>query len=140
MDHSSLSRAVFSLASAALPAVVPATIPVWGPPAVELFGVNIPIASMVLSMIGLGMARGVSAAREGNTPGGRYLTGVLVMILFGIVIERQPGPGVAIAWGIGVGASGIVAFDLMKERFVSWFGNILTAMFGKGPGAGGDAA
>jgi hypothetical protein len=76
---------------------------------------------MILSMIGLGMARGVSAAREGSPPGGHYLTGVLVMILFGLVVERQPGPGVAIAWGIGVGGSGIVLYDLLRDRVVSMF-------------------
>ena len=140
MDAHSFVRIASNAATTVLPAVAPATIPVWGPPAVELFGVNIPIASMVLSMVGLAMARGVSAAREGKSPGGRYLTGVLVMILFGIVVERQPGPGVAIAWGIGVGASGIVAFDLLKDRFIGWFGNVLAAAFGKKPGAGGDEA
>lgn len=122
MDAPSLIRAAAANATAVvLPSVAPATIPAWGPPAVELFGVNIPIASMALSMVGLAMARGVSAAREGSAPGGRYLTGVLVMILFALVVERQPGPGVAIAWGIGVGASGIVLYDLMRDRVLSMF-------------------
>lgn len=121
MDVPSLLRASANTAAVALPTVVPATIPAWGPPAVELFGVNIPIASMFLSMVGLGMARGVSAAREGKTPGGRYLTGVLMLILFALVVERQPGPGVAIAWGIGVGASGIVLYDLLRDRIIAIF-------------------
>lgn len=121
MDVPSLLRASANTAAVALPTVVPATIPAWGPPMVELFGVNIPIASMFLSMVGLGMARGVSAAREGKTPGGRYLTGVLMLILFALVVERQPGPGVAIAWGIGVGASGIVLYDLLRDRIIAIF-------------------
>lgn len=121
MDVPSLLRASANTAAVALPTVVPATIPAWGPPAVELFGVNIPIASMFLSMVGLGMARGVSAAREGKTPGGRYLTGVLMLILFALVVEQQPGAGVAIAWGIGVGGSGIVLYDLLRNRIVSLF-------------------
>jgi hypothetical protein len=121
MQVAELARAAANAAVVSLPAVAPATIPVWGPPAVELFGVNIPIASMALSMVGLAMARGVSAAREGMAPGGRYLTGVLVMILFGLVVERQPGPGVAIAWGIGVGGSGIVLYDLLRDRVVALF-------------------
>jgi hypothetical protein len=121
MDVSSLARAAANTAAIALPAVAPATIPAWGPPAVELFGVNIPIASMALSMFGLAMARGVSSAREGRATGGHYLTGVLVMILFGLVVERQPGPGVAIAWGIGVGGSGIVLYDQLRDRVVAMF-------------------
>lgn len=131
MDVHDLLRAANNTAAVALPSVAPATIPVWGPPAIELYGVNIPIASMALSMIGLAMARGVSAAREGPTPGGRYLTGVLVMILFGLVVEQQPGPGVAIAWGLGVGGSGIVLFDLMRDRFIAWFKTVLDAMLGR---------
>jgi hypothetical protein len=122
MDGLSFIRTAGNAVAVALPTVAPATIPAWGPPAVELFGINIPIASMVLSMIGLAMARGVSAAREGPSPGGRYLTGVLVLILFALVVERQPGPGVAIAWGIGVGASGIILFDLLRDRILSLFG------------------
>lgn len=122
MDGLSFIRAAGNAVAVALPVAAPATIPAWGPPAVELFGINIPIASMVLSMIGLAMARGVSAAREGPSPGGRYLTGVLVLILFALVVERQPGPGVAIAWGIGVGASGIILFDLLRDRILSVFG------------------
>lgn len=121
MQFSDLARVAANSATIALPAVAPATIPAWGPPAVELFGVNIPIASMFLSMVGLAMARGVSQAREKGTPGGWYLTGVLVMILFGLVIERQPGPGVAIAWGIGVGGSGIVLYDLLRDRMIAMF-------------------
>ena len=119
MDGLSLARIAGNSAAVALPAIAPATIPAWGPPAVELFGVNIPIASMALSMVGLAMARGVSSAREGPTPGGKYLTGVLVLILFAMVVERQPGPGVAIAWGIGVGGSGIVLYDLLRDRVVA---------------------
>lgn len=129
MHITDLPRAAANTAVVALPTVAPATIPAWGPPAVELFGINIPIASMALSMLGLAMARGVSAAREGKAPGGRYLTGVLVMILFGLVVESQPGPGVAIAWGIGVGGSGIVLYDLLRDR--------VAAMFGKAPAAPG---
>jgi hypothetical protein len=122
MHLDSLGRIAANAATVALPAIVPATIPAWGPPAIELFGVNIPIASMALSMIGLMMARGVSAAREGPSPGGRYLTGTLMLIVFALVVERQPGPGVAIAWGVGVGASGILLFDLLKDRVLMLFG------------------
>lgn len=122
MQLGDLIRVASNAAAVTLPAVAPATIPVWGPPAVELFGVNIPIASMVLSMVGLAMARGVSRAREGSKTGDRYLTGVLVMILVALVIERQPGPGVAIAWGIGVGGSGIVLYDVLRNRAISMFG------------------
>lgn len=100
------------------PAAVPATIPAWGPPVVAIAGANIPVASMILSLIGLMMARGVSGAREGKSPGGWYLTGTLAVLLVGAVIERQPGPGMAIAWGVGIGASGIVIYDLVRDWFV----------------------
>lgn len=111
-------EAVGRVTLVAAPAAIPATVPAWGPPVVELFGANIPIASMTLSLVGLMMARGVSAAREGRSPGGWYLTGTLAMLLVGLVIERQPGPGMAIAWGVGIGASGIVLVDLVRDWFL----------------------
>jgi hypothetical protein len=104
--------------AAAAPAVVPATAPAWGPPVIELFGTAVPVMSMGLSLAGLMMARGVSAAREGRSPGGGYLTGTLAMILVALVLERQPTPGMAIAWGIGIGASGILLFDLVRDWFM----------------------
>lgn len=107
------------------PVVVPATVPAWGPPVVELFGANIPIASMVLSLVGLMMARGVSAAREGKAPGGGYLTGTLAMLLVALVLEKQPGPGMAIAWGVGIGASGILLFDLVRDWFLGWIKKLM---------------
>jgi hypothetical protein len=122
MGPSELFRIAANTAAVALPAVAPATMPAWGPPAVELFGSNIPIMSMGLSMLGLFMARKVSDARDGPSPGGNWLTGVLGLILFGLVVERQPAPGVAIAWGIGVGGSGIVLYDLLRDRVIALFG------------------
>lgn len=113
--------------AAALPVVGPATIPAWGPPIVELFGVNIPIASMVLSLVGLMMARGVASAREQKAPGGAYLTGTLIMVTIGLVIERQPGPGMAVAWGVGIGASGIVIYDIVRD----WVADKFRKLFGK---------
>lgn len=123
MDVSSLIRiSANATLAAVIPTVAPAVIPAFGPPAIELFGITIPIVSMACSMFGLAMARGISAAREGPQPGGWYLNGTLAIILFGIVIERQPGVGTAVAWGVGVGASGILAIDLLKDRFLAMFG------------------
>lgn len=115
------------LARAALPLAAPVAAPAWGPPVVELFGVDIPIASMAFSLFGLWMARGVSSAREGKSPGGLYLTGTLTIILIGLIVEKQPTPGMAVAWGVGIGASGIVAVDLLKERVI----NVIKALTGK---------
>lgn len=112
------SDVVTRLAAVVAPAAIPATAPAWGPPVVNLFGANIPPLSLCLSLIGLMMARGVSAAREGKSPGGGYLTGTLAMILVAIVLERQPTPGMAIAWGVGIGASGILLFDLVRDWFM----------------------
>lgn len=122
MSHSEVAQRI---AGAAAPLVVPATAPAWGPPIIEVFGVDIPVASMVLSLIGLMMARGVSAAREGATPGGKYLTGTLAMVVVALVIERQPTPGMAIAWGVGIGASGILLFDLARDTFMGYARKIL---------------
>jgi hypothetical protein len=105
---------------------------------VRLFGVDVPVASMALSLVGLWMARGVAAAREGPTKGGRYLTGALVMILVALVIDRQPSPGPAIVYGLGIGGSGIVLVDLLRDRvvgFVRAFADALGAGRGRSGGA-----
>lgn len=125
----SSSEHIFRLAAAAAPAVVPATAPAWGPPVVELFGTAVPVMSMGLSLVGLMMARGVSAAREGKSPGGGYLTGTLAMVLIALVLERQPSPGMAIAWGIGIGASGILLFDLVRDWFMDKVRMLLPSKF-----------
>ncbi len=127
MESGDAPIAVVKAAAASLPVAIPATIPAWGPPVVELFGANIPIASMALSLVGLMMARGVSSARERPMPGGIYLTGTLVVILVGLVIERQPGPGMAVAWGVGIGASGIVIYDIARD----WVADKFRRLFGK---------
>lgn len=122
MDAPSVYRVATNAIAVVAPTVAQAAVPAWGPPVIELFGADIPIASMALSLLGLAMARGWSAAREAKSPGGWYLTGTLAMITIGVVIERQPGPGVAIALGVGIGASGIVAVDLMRDRFLAMIG------------------
>lgn len=106
-------------AAAALPV---ATAPVWGPPVVEIFGQPIPVAATILSVLGLIMARLVASAREGKTPGNLALTILLIVLLIGLVIERQPGPGMAVAWGVGIGAGGILIVDVLRKAVLRLVG------------------
>lgn len=40
------------------------------------------------------------------------------MILVAVVIEWQPKPGLAIAYGVGIGAGGIIIVDLVRDWFI----------------------
>jgi hypothetical protein len=78
-------------------AVAVATSPAWGPAVVEVLGLSIPVASTLLSILGVVLARLVVGAREGWKAGDIALTGALCLIAFALVTELRPGPGVAVA-------------------------------------------
>jgi hypothetical protein len=96
-------------------AVAVATSPAWGPAVVEVLGLSIPVASTLLSILGVVLARLVVGAREGWKAGDIALTGALCLIAFALVTELRPGPGVAVAWGVGIGASGFGVIELLRK-------------------------
>ena len=122
-----IPESVKTATAIALPAAPPVVlIPSYGPESVMVFGQNVPLASMVLSILGLVMARLVAAQTDKVKGGHRWLTPLLVIILVALVIDRQPGPSMATAYGVGIGSSGIVLINLLGDKiqklFASMFG------------------
>jgi hypothetical protein len=102
-----------------LAVVAPTAAAAFGPESVIVFGTEFPVMSMALSLVGLVLARLVTGAREGRHPGDLWLTVLLCVLLIALVIERQPGPGMAVFWGVGLGAAGILAMDIVKKGVVA---------------------
>jgi hypothetical protein len=117
--------------------LVAVTAPSFGPAIVQVFGVDIPILALGLSMVGLFLARTIAPppARK-LTPGQEVsLTAILALILFLIVtgsLTGEPlGVGMAVVWSIGLGFSGILVIEFFGERTMA----ALRALLGKSQGA-----
>lgn len=129
--------------------------PSLGPSVLYIFGLQIPVAAMVLSLIGLALARYLApeSARKLTLGQERALTALLALLLIVIVsgelsacqvlamLGLQPdcpvrplGVGMATAWGIGLGTSGLLAVEFIGTRFMDG----LRAAFRSPPPAGKD--
>lgn len=102
--------------------------PSLGPTILVVFGLKLPIAALALSLVGLLLARYVKPRSASHLSPGqeRALTLLLALILIVIVAGEFPwlgdgeplGVGMATAWGIGLGTSGILAVDLIGGRIM----------------------
>lgn len=102
--------------------------PSIGPTILVVFGLKVPVAALILALVGLLLARYVKPKSAGNLSPGqeRALTMLLALILFVIVIGEFPyigdgeplGVGMGVAWGVGLGTSGLLAVDLIGSRIV----------------------
>lgn len=115
------------------PAEVAATVaPSLGPTIVTMFGTDVPVLSLALSGVGLLLARVIAPAplRPLTTRQHLALTSLLLVVLFVIVTGQFTGtplqPGLAVAWGVGLGFSGLVAVEFFGDRTLA----MLKAMFG----------
>lgn len=114
--------------------------PTFGPAIITAFGINIPIVALVLSVIGLVLARFIAPPplRKLTFRQEAALTALLLIILFLIVTGEFPligdgqpiGAGMAVMWGIGLGFSGLLAIEFFGNRAVA----MLKAALGKAPG------
>lgn len=108
--------------------------PSLGPAIVTLFGVNIPVAALVLSVAGLVLARVIAPPplRKLSWVQEVALTLLLLVVLFLIVTGEigggEPlGPGMAAVWGIGLGFSGLLAVEFFSDKVLA----MLRAMMGE---------
>lgn len=102
--------------------------PSVGPAVLVIFGLELPVAALVLSLVGLLLARYVKPRSASKLTLGqeRALTALLALILVVIVAGEFPwigdgeplGVGMATAWGVGLGTSGILAVDLIGSRIM----------------------
>lgn len=102
--------------------------PSIGPAIVTVFGEAIPLMAMSLSIAGLVLARMVAPPSKGPTTKGRAvaLTTLLCVIDVAAVLTLKPGPGMAVAAGVGLGFSGILAVQFFGDRVKA----VLSAMTG----------
>lgn len=112
------------------PVVVAA--PSFGPGAIILFGQEVPIVAMGLSLAGLVLARYIAPppSRPLTRSQALALTMLLAVVDVAGVLTLQPGPGTAVAAGVGLGFSGLLTVEFFGSR-IAFF---LRGMFEKGDG------
>jgi len=115
--------------------------PSVGPAILVLFGMQVPVAAMGLSLVGLVLARYIApkSVRKLTLSQEIALTVLLAIVLIVIVsgelslctmkemfrdgpptCARRPlGVGMATAWGIGLGTSGLLAIEFFGARFMA---------------------
>lgn len=108
--------------------------PAFGPAIVTLFGIDVPIVGLALSVMGLLLARSIAPPplRKLNARQEFALTVLLLILLFLIVTGQLFGgepmsAGLAVIWGVGLGFSGLLAIELFGARVLA----MLRAFVGK---------
>lgn len=118
-------------------AVAAAAAPTFGPAVVVLFGIDVPVVGLGLSILGLLLARLIAPPplRKLNARQEVALTVLLMIVLFLIVTGQlfgsgEPlGAGMAVIWGVGLGFSGLLAIEFFGERAMA----MLRAALGERP-------
>ncbi len=100
--------------------------PAIGPAIVSLFGVEVPVLAVALSIAGLLLARFIAPPplRKLTQWQERALTLLLMILLFLIVTGqfgdgRPLGAGMAVIWGVGLGFSGLMVIEFFGGRVVA---------------------
>ncbi len=107
--------------------------PSIGPAIVTVLGIDIPVAAFVLSFIALLMARSVAkpSKRSLSKVQDVCVTGALAILLFTIVTGEllipQPGVGMSVVWGLGLGLSGLLIIEMCAEFVVKFLRAFLDA-------------
>lgn len=103
------------------------TAPSIGPTVLIVFGLKLPIAAVALALIGLLLSRYIApkSARRLSLGQERALTVLLALVLVVIVAGEFPGMsgkplgvGMATAFGIGLGTSGLLAVEFLGGRIM----------------------
>lgn len=112
---------------------IPAAVLTIGPATITLFGQDVPVLTVILSAVGLLMARAIAPPPTRPLKWYQHicLTILLLIILFLIVTglmfgDGTPlGPGMATAWAIGLGLSGLLAIEVFGSRVIDFLNNLL---------------
>jgi len=109
-----------SIAAAATPHVTPTA---FGPAAVTLFGVEIPIFSALFGILGLLLARRIAPASNAGAKLGRVgnaaLTALLALGVLALIVTGEKRPIVALGWAVGLGYSGLGFVELVARAVVT---------------------
>lgn len=117
------------------PAATALAAPSVGPAIITLFGTNVPVLALGLSVAGLVLARVIAPPplRKLTRVQEWALTLLLLVVLFLIVTGKLFGggepleAGMATVWGIGLGFSGLLAIEFFGQRVMA----MLNAVFGQ---------
>jgi hypothetical protein len=92
--------------------------PAIGPAIVTILGENIPLMAMGLSLAGVVLARFIAppAKRVLTRAQAWALTLLLCLIDFAAVLTLQPGSGMAVVYGVGLGFSGMLTIEFFGRR------------------------
>jgi len=96
--------------------------PSFGPAVVTLFGLEIPVLALVVSMLALLLARMIAppSPRKLNWSANAALTTLLCVVLFlavtGEITGAPLGVGVAVMWAIGLGFSGLLIVEMLANK------------------------
>lgn len=103
--------------------------PSFGPTVLVVFGLELPVAALVLSLIGLYLSRYIApkSTRKLTSKQEAALTVLLTVILVIIVAGEFPllgdgeplGVGMATIWGVGLGTSGLLVVELLGARIMA---------------------
>lgn len=106
--------------------------PSIGPAIVTIFGIDVPIMALALSVAGLILARVVAPPplRKLTRVQEVALTLLLLVVLFLIVTGeigagKPLGAGIATVWGIGLGFSGLLAIEFFGNKVISMLKTLL---------------
>jgi hypothetical protein len=104
-----------------------------GPLLIDVAGYNIPALSMLMGLTSVVLVRIMFMARDFKNDLAFWyynvsLTLLLIFIAFAIIADRQLGPGMAVMVGTGIGGSGMVLVDILKDKVE----NMFSVLFGKG--------
>lgn len=108
--------------------------PSIGPAAITIFGTEVPVLAMLLSITGLILARWIAPPplRKLSRAQEWGLTALLILILI-LIVTGEIGDGTPIKagpaalWGIGLGFSGLLVIEFFGDRAIA----MLRAAFGK---------
>lgn len=113
--------------------------PALGPAIVTIFGIDVPVLALGLSIGALVLARLIAPPplRKLTRQQQLALTLLLLIFLFLAVTGNLPlvgdgeplGVGMAVVWGMGLGFSGLTVIEIISGRVVA----MVRAMFGEPP-------
>jgi hypothetical protein len=99
---------------------------------IDLWGIQVPALSMLLGLFSVVLVRIMLMSKDFTNDRSFWtynvaLTILMVFITFAIIADRQFTPGVSVMVGTGIGASGMVLVDILKDRIQA----IVQAAIGK---------
>ena len=111
-----------------------AATPSFGPAIVTVFGIDVPVLALGLSVLTLLLTRQIAKPppRALSKIQEACLTLLLLILLFLIVtgnlfVSRPVGVGTAVVWAIGLGLSGILILELIASSVTDWIRRLISA-------------